>query len=81
MKFSVMGNYWAYLSGWKYGQLLTIDFVIFQIAEDLPEMLDSEVPGFADRPISIFIPRLLQVRTELFYTLFEYVLHFELQQQ
>jgi transportin-1 len=32
-----------------------------QIAEDLPEMLDSEVPGFADRPIAIFIPRLLQV--------------------
>ncbi|XP_024399109.1 transportin-1 [Physcomitrium patens] len=36
---------------------------LFKIAEDLPEMLDSEVPGFADRPISIFIPRLLQFFT------------------
>ncbi|KAG0573311.1 hypothetical protein KC19_VG167700 [Ceratodon purpureus] len=31
------------------------------ISKDLPKILDSEVPGFADRPIAIFILRLLQV--------------------
>nr|PNR26375.1 hypothetical protein PHYPA_030950 [Physcomitrium patens] len=36
---------------------------LFKIAEDLPEMLDSDVPGFADRPLAIFIPRLLQFFT------------------
>jgi transportin-1 len=33
---------------------------LFKIAEDMPEILDSEIPGYADRPIAIFIPRLLQ---------------------
>ncbi|XP_024377334.1 transportin-1 isoform X1 [Physcomitrium patens] len=33
---------------------------LFKISEDFPEILDSEVSGFADRPIAIFIPRLLQ---------------------
>ena len=52
--------------------------MITQIAEDLPEMLDSEVPGFADRPIAIFIPRLLQVWMKVLYSFFvQYILCLE----
>ncbi|KAK8958597.1 Transportin-1 [Platanthera guangdongensis] len=33
---------------------------IYKICEDIPEELDLDVPGLAERPINIFIPRLLQ---------------------
>ncbi|KAJ4889163.1 Transportin-1 [Raphanus sativus] len=31
-----------------------------KICEDIPQVLDSEVPGLAQRPINIFLPRLYQ---------------------
>ncbi|XP_044489331.1 transportin-1-like isoform X1 [Mangifera indica] len=31
-----------------------------KICEDIPEVLDSDVPGLAERPINIFLPRFLQ---------------------
>uniref|UniRef100_A0A1J3HHC1 Transportin-1 n=1 Tax=Noccaea caerulescens TaxID=107243 RepID=A0A1J3HHC1_NOCCA len=31
-----------------------------KICEDIPQVLDSEVPGLAERPINIFLPRLYQ---------------------
>lgn len=31
-----------------------------KICEDIPQVLDSDVPGLAERPINIFLPRLLQ---------------------
>ncbi|CAH2051514.1 unnamed protein product [Thlaspi arvense] len=31
-----------------------------KICEDIPHVLDSEVPGLAERPINIFMPRLFQ---------------------
>ncbi|CAN8271312.1 unnamed protein product [Cochlearia groenlandica] len=31
-----------------------------KICEDIPHVLDSEVPGLAERPINIFLPRLFQ---------------------
>ncbi|KAK9150951.1 hypothetical protein Syun_009260 [Stephania yunnanensis] len=31
-----------------------------KICEDIPQELDSDVPGLAERPINIFLPRLLQ---------------------
>nr|AAC64225.1 putative transportin [Arabidopsis thaliana] len=31
-----------------------------KICEDIPHVLDTEVPGLAERPINIFLPRLLQ---------------------
>ncbi|VVA99326.1 unnamed protein product [Arabis nemorensis] len=31
-----------------------------KICEDIPHVLDSEVPGLAERPINIFLPRLYQ---------------------
>ncbi|XVE67197.1 hypothetical protein DITRI_Ditri08aG0140800 [Diplodiscus trichospermus] len=31
-----------------------------KICEDIPQVLDSEVPGLAERPINIFLPRLFQ---------------------
>lgn len=34
---------------------------IVQICEDVPQVLDSDVPGLAERPINIFLPRLFQV--------------------
>lgn len=33
----------------------------WQICEDIPEELDVDVPGLSERPINIFMPRLLQV--------------------
>ncbi|KAJ6821666.1 putative transportin-1 [Iris pallida] len=33
---------------------------IYKICEDIPEELDIDVPGLAERPISIFMPRLLK---------------------
>lgn len=33
-----------------------------QICEDIPQVLDLDVPGLAERPINIFLPRLLQVK-------------------
>ena len=32
-----------------------------KISEDMPDELDSDVPGLVERPINIFMPRLLQV--------------------
>ncbi|XP_077241420.1 transportin-1-like [Tasmannia lanceolata] len=32
-----------------------------KICEDIPEELDRDVPGLAERPINIFLPRLLQL--------------------
>lgn len=32
-----------------------------QICEDIPQELDSDVPGLAGRPIDVFLPRLFQV--------------------
>ena len=32
-----------------------------QICEDIPQVLDSDVPGLAERPINIFLPRLFRV--------------------
>lgn len=32
-----------------------------QICEDTPEELDLDVPGLAERPINVFLPRLFQV--------------------
>ncbi|KHF99699.1 Transportin-1 [Gossypium arboreum] len=31
-----------------------------KICEDIPQVLDSDVPGLAERPINIFLPRLFQ---------------------
>ncbi|KAG6604952.1 Transportin-1, partial [Cucurbita argyrosperma subsp. sororia] len=31
-----------------------------KICEDIPQMLDSDVPGLSERPINIFLPRLFQ---------------------
>ncbi|XP_031260063.1 transportin-1 isoform X2 [Pistacia vera] len=31
-----------------------------KICEDIPQVLDSDVPGLAERPINIFLPRFLQ---------------------
>lgn len=42
--------------------------VIDQICEDIPQVLDSEVPGLAERPINIFLPRLYQVNITYLYT-------------
>lgn len=33
---------------------------IYKICEDIPEELDLDVPGLTERPINIFMPRLLQ---------------------
>ncbi|CAL9040249.1 transportin-1-like isoform X2 [Musa acuminata AAA Group] len=33
---------------------------IYKICEDVPEELDVDVPGLSERPINIFMPRLLQ---------------------
>ncbi|GLT86057.1 hypothetical protein SLE2022_042200 [Rubroshorea leprosula] len=33
---------------------------LFKICEDIPQVLDSDVPGLAERPIKIFLPRLFQ---------------------
>lgn len=35
-----------------------------QICEDIPQVLDADMPGLTERPINVFLPRLLQV-TEL----------------
>lgn len=35
--------------------------VFLQICEDVPEELDVDVPGLPERPINVFMPRLLQV--------------------
>ena len=35
--------------------------LIVQISEELPEILDTDVAGLSDRPIAIFLPRLLKV--------------------
>lgn len=32
-----------------------------QICEDIPQVLDSDVPGLPERPIGIFLPRLYKV--------------------
>ncbi|XP_021900297.1 transportin-1-like [Carica papaya] len=32
-----------------------------KICEDIPQVLDLDVPGLAERPINIFLPRLLQL--------------------
>lgn len=32
-----------------------------QICEDIPQVLDSDVPGLPERPINIFLHRLFQV--------------------
>lgn len=34
---------------------------VMQICEDIPQVLDSDVPGLAERPINIFLPRLFKV--------------------
>jgi transportin-1 len=39
-----------------------------KICEDIPHVLDTEVPGLAERPINIFLPRLLQVNISYSYT-------------
>ena len=36
-----------------------------QICEDVPQVLDSDVPGLPDRPIKIFLPRFFYVRLDL----------------
>ncbi|XP_038999179.1 transportin-1-like [Hibiscus syriacus] len=33
---------------------------VIQICEDIPQVLDSDVPGLVERPINIFLPRLFQ---------------------
>ncbi|XP_010256339.1 PREDICTED: transportin-1-like [Nelumbo nucifera] len=33
---------------------------LYKICEDIPQELDSDVPGLAERPINIFLPRLFQ---------------------
>lgn len=33
---------------------------LFKICEDIPQVLDSDVPGLPERPINIFLPRLFQ---------------------
>ncbi|CAI9270558.1 unnamed protein product [Lactuca saligna] len=33
----------------------------FKICEDIPQVLDAENPGSSERPIDVFLPRLLQV--------------------
>lgn len=38
-----------------------------QICEDIPQELDSDVPGLAERPINIFLTRLFQVTIFLFF--------------
>lgn len=35
---------------------------MMQICEDIPQVLDSDVPGLSDRPIKIFLPRFYHVR-------------------
>lgn len=40
-----------------------------QICEDVPQILDTDVPGLAERPINIFLPRLFRV-TSVFYFIF-----------
>lgn len=32
-----------------------------QVCEDIPQVLDSDVPGLPERPINIFLPRMLKV--------------------
>ncbi|GMP37442.1 hypothetical protein CsSME_00009121 [Camellia sinensis var. sinensis] len=32
-----------------------------KICEDIPQVLDSDMPGLTERPINVFLPRLLQV--------------------
>ncbi|ONK73217.1 uncharacterized protein A4U43_C04F28570 [Asparagus officinalis] len=34
---------------------------IYKICEDIPDELDMDIPGLAERPINIFMPRLLQL--------------------
>ncbi|KAE8705526.1 hypothetical protein F3Y22_tig00110422pilonHSYRG00012 [Hibiscus syriacus] len=41
------------------GRKMKFRFVI-QICEDIPQVLDSDVPGLVERPINIFLPRLFQ---------------------
>ena len=36
----------------------------WQICEDVPEELDIDVPGLPERPINVFMPRILQVNTQ-----------------
>jgi len=73
----LISNIWCNsveVKAWQWISLIT-DLVVMQIAEDMPEILDSEIPGLADRPIAIFIPRLLQVWVKVFvFLLFQYVL-------
>ncbi|OAE34574.1 hypothetical protein AXG93_1487s1200 [Marchantia polymorpha subsp. ruderalis] len=40
-----------------------------KICEDMPVELDSDVPGLSDRPINVFLPRLLQVLRDRIHSL------------
>ncbi|GMP37443.1 hypothetical protein CsSME_00009121 [Camellia sinensis var. sinensis] len=39
---------------------LNVEGLIAQICEDIPQVLDSDMPGLTERPINVFLPRLLQ---------------------
>jgi transportin-1 len=49
-----------------------------QICEDVPQILDSDVPGLAERPINIFLPRLFRVTSVFSFTfiLFYFILFY-----
>lgn len=36
-----------------------------QICEDVPQALDSDVPGLVERPINLFLPKLFKVGKQL----------------
>jgi transportin-1 len=48
-------------SGWSANEAEWDSSLIWQICEDKPEVLDQDVPGLSQRPINVFLPRLLQV--------------------
>ena len=75
------------LTGWKHQSkqpILNISYIFscntflalnvllcVQICEDIPQYLDSDVPGLAERPINIFLPRLFRVTSAFsFYNCF-----------
>jgi len=53
-----------------------VSSLFWQICEDKPEVLDQDVLGLSERPINVFLPRLLQVCIA-FLKLSQQVYHFQ----
>lgn len=69
---SIINWYFRFRSICFHKHLQTLDILLhMQICEDVPQILDADVPGLAERPINIFLPRLFRV-ISIFYFHFSY---------